>query len=86
MQDYIDNFVAKLETSEDRKQPDMGNAGKSINGHLRGLEAGAESLGIRNAITYYLKSIKFNNVQTKLSTRAKTSLIERGGKQGCKHN
>ena len=62
VQDYVDNFDVKLEATEDRKQPNMGNAGKSItyvkkgkNGNFRGLKSVVESLGIRNIIVNSLK-------------------------------
>ena len=84
MQDYVNNFIAKLEATEDRKQPNMSNTGKNIanvkkgkNGNFRGLKFIIESLGIGNTIIHSLKGIELNNVQTKLPTRAKTSMIER---------
>ena len=93
VQDYVNEFFAQLETFKDRKQPNMGNAGKSIayvkkgkDGNLSSIKVGLKRLRAGNAVIDSLKSIKFNNVQAKLPTWAKTSLIEGGGKQGCNHN
>ena len=93
MQDNVNKFVAQLETFKNCKQPDMSYARKSItnvkkgkNGNLRCLKAARGVLQVGNTIIYSLEGIKLYYVQTKLSTWAKSSLVERGGEQSCGHN
>ena len=93
MQDNVNKFVDQLETFKNRKKPDVCNARKSIAnvekgkyGNLRCLKAARGILRVGNTIICYLKGIKLYYVQTKLPTWAKTSLIEGGGEQGCRHN
>ena len=92
MEDNVYKLFAQLEAFKNRKKPDMSNTGKCIAnvekgkyGNLRCLEVARAALRVGNAVIYSLEGIKFHNVQAKLPTWAKTSLVEGGGKQGRRH-
>ena len=88
MQNNIDKLFTKFETAENRKQPGMSNTGKSIanvnegkNGNFSCFKI-AIHLKVGNTVIDSLKSIEFNDIKTKLSARAETSLIGGGWLRG----